>query len=95
MVLASIIYNVLGEYVVKNLPDLEKEEIVLPIKDTEKLDKLLNSFSLEKTTKELFPNMEETYPGLKAGQEFTALVAHIENIDETVPKFQIHSYELN
>ena len=52
-------------------------------------------FTLEKTTKELFPNMEETYPGLKAGQEFTALVAHIENIDETVPKFQIHSYELN
>ncbi len=50
-------------------------------------------FTLEKTTKELFPNMEETYPGLKIGQEFTALVAHIENIDKTAPKFQIHGYE--
>jgi len=52
-------------------------------------------FTLEKTTKELFPDMEETYPGLKVGQEFTALVAHIENIDETAPKFQIYSYETN
>ena len=52
-------------------------------------------FTLEKTTKELFPNMEETYPGLKVGQEFTALVAHIENIDKTAPKFQIYSYETN
>ena len=52
-------------------------------------------FTLEKTTKELFPNMDETYPGLKVGQEFTALVAHIENIDETAPKFQIHGYETN
>ncbi len=39
--------------------------------------------------------MEETYPGLKVGQEFTALVAHIENIDKTAPKFQIYSYETN
>ena len=52
-------------------------------------------FTLEKTTKELFPNMEETYPGLKVGQEFTALVAHIENIDTTASKFQIHGYESN
>jgi len=52
-------------------------------------------FTLEKTTKELFPNMEETYPGLKVGQEFIALVAHIENIDKTAPKFQIYSYETN
>ena len=52
-------------------------------------------FTLEKTTKELFPDMKETYPGLKVGQEFTALVAHIENIDKTAPKFQIYSYETN
>ncbi len=52
-------------------------------------------FTLEKTTKELFPNMEETFPGLKVGQEFTALVSHIENIDESAPKFQIHGYETN
>lgn len=52
-------------------------------------------FTLEKTTKELFPDMEETYPGLKVGQEFTALVAHMEYIDETAPKFQVHGYERN
>ena len=52
-------------------------------------------FTLEITTKELFPNMEESYPGLKVDQEFTALVAHIENIDQTAPKFQIYSYDTN
>jgi hypothetical protein len=52
-------------------------------------------FTLEPTSKELFPNMEETYPGLKVGQEFNALVAHMEYIDETAPKFQIYSYETN
>ncbi len=52
-------------------------------------------FTLGKTTKDLFPNMEETYPGLKVGQEFTALVSHMEYIDETAPKFQIYSYDTN
>jgi len=52
-------------------------------------------FTLEKTTKELFPNMEEEYPGLKVGQEFTAMVAYVENIDKTAPKFQIYGYEIN
>ncbi|NNJ53442.1 MAG: hypothetical protein HKP17_09740 [Ignavibacteriaceae bacterium] len=52
-------------------------------------------FTLKKTTKELFPNMEEEYPGLKVGDEFTATVAHVENIDETAPKFQIYGYEKN
>jgi hypothetical protein len=50
-------------------------------------------YTLEKTTKELFPDMKEEYPGLDVGQEFTALVAYIENIDETAPKFQIYGYE--
>jgi len=52
-------------------------------------------FTLNKTTKDLFPNMEEEYPGLKVGDEFTAVVAHVENIDETAPKFKINGYELN
>jgi len=52
-------------------------------------------FTLEKTTKDLFPNMEEEYPGLKVGDEFTAVVAHIENIDETAPIFQVYGYEIN
>jgi len=52
-------------------------------------------FTLEKTTKDLFPNMEEEYPGLKVGDEFTAVVAHVENIDETAPIFQVYGYETN
>jgi hypothetical protein len=52
-------------------------------------------FTLEKTTKEMFPNMEEEYPGLEVGQEFTAVVAHILSADETAPKFQINGYESN
>ena len=52
-------------------------------------------FTLEKTTKELFPNMEEEYPGLKVGDEFTAIVSTIVSVDDTAPKFQINGYELN
>ena len=52
-------------------------------------------FTLEKTTKELFPNMEEEYPGLKVGDEFTAVVSTIVSVDDTAPKFQINGYELN
>jgi hypothetical protein len=51
------------------------------------------NFTLEKTTKELFPNMKEEYPGLKDGQEFSALVSHIETMDESAPQFQIYAYE--
>ncbi len=52
-------------------------------------------FTLAKSTKELFPNMEEEYPGLKVGDEFTAIVSTIISVDETAPKFQINGYELN
>ena len=51
-------------------------------------------FTLAPTSKELFPNMEDSYPGLKVGQEFTALVAHIEVIDKTLPSYQIYGYSL-
>ena len=53
------------------------------------------NFTLEKTTEDLFPNMKEEYPGLKEGQEFTALVSHVETMDETAPQFQIYAYETN
>ena len=52
-------------------------------------------FTLEKTTKELFPNMEEEYPGLEVGDKFTAVVAHKLSADETAPIFQILGYEKN
>ena len=51
--------------------------------------------TLEKTTKELFPNMKEEYPGLKVGDQFTAIVSTIMSVDQKAPKFQINGYELN
>jgi hypothetical protein len=39
--------------------------------------------------------MEEEYPGLKVGDEFTAIVSTIMSIDDTAPKFQINGYEKN
>ena len=56
--------------------------------------KIKFQFTLAPTSKELFPNMEDSYPGLKEGQEFTALVAHIENIDKTLPNYQVYGYTL-
>ncbi|MCH7972589.1 MAG: hypothetical protein IH949_01630 [Bacteroidetes bacterium] len=56
--------------------------------------KIKFQFTLVPTSKELFPNMEDSYPGLKVGQEFTALVAHIENIDKTLPSYLIYGYSL-
>ena len=50
------------------------------------------AFTLVPTSKDLFPNMEEKYPGLMEGQEFTALVQHIETINETIPSYLIYGY---
>lgn len=50
------------------------------------------AFTLVPTSKDLFPNMEESYPGLMEGQEFTALVQHIETMNETIPSYQIYGY---
>jgi hypothetical protein len=52
-------------------------------------------FTLEKTSKDLFPNLKEEYPGLKAGDEFKAIVSTVINEDDTAPKFQINGYELH
>ena len=52
-------------------------------------------YTLGKTSKELFPNLKEEYPGLKAGQEFTAMVSYVESIGENTPKYQVHGYTIN
>ena len=52
-------------------------------------------YTVEKTTKELFPYLNEEYPGLQVGDEFTAIVSTIKSIDKTAPIFQINGYELN
>ena len=51
-------------------------------------------FTLAPTTKDLLPNMEDSYPGLKVGDEFTALVAYIETINNTLPNYQIYGYSI-
>lgn len=49
-------------------------------------------FTLVPTSKDLFPNMEEKYPGLIEGQAFTALVQHFATINESIPSYQVYGY---
>jgi len=51
------------------------------------------NFTLVKTTKELFPNLKEEYPGLEVGNRFTAIVSEIKSVDKNVPRFRIYGYE--
>ena len=62
--------------------------------------KIRFAFTLSKTTKELFPNMNESYPGLKAGDEFDALLEYSENArignensDNSV--YTVNGYKIN
>ena len=50
-------------------------------------------FTLNETSKELFPNMDESYPGLKVGDEFTALVGNIDAM-EGQPMYKIYGYSI-
>ena len=51
-------------------------------------------FTLAPTSKELFPNMKDSYPGLKVGQEFTALVQFTESMDKNLPSYLIYGYKI-
>ena len=52
-------------------------------------------FTLAPTSKELFPNMEDSYPGLKVGQKFTALVSTIMSMEGSkLPKYRVYGYTL-
>ena len=50
-------------------------------------------FTLVKTTKDLFPNLKEEYPGLEIGDRFTAIVSEIKSVDKNVPGFRVYGYE--
>lgn len=50
------------------------------------------NFTLNPTTKDLFPNMDETYPGLKVGDKFTALTGFENVIGKDDPEFYIFGY---
>ncbi len=51
-------------------------------------------FTLAPTNSSMFPNMEEQYPGLKEGDEFTALVSYGVSFNSDSPNYQIYSYSL-
>jgi hypothetical protein len=51
-------------------------------------------FTLSPTTKDLFPNMNESYPGLKVGDEFSALTGFQASINDADPKFMVYGYSI-
>lgn len=57
------------------------------------------AFTLNKTTKDMFPNMDDSYPGLKVGDNFEALVAFSETArigsgKSTSPSYTIYGYKI-
>jgi hypothetical protein len=52
------------------------------------------AFTLSPTTKGLFHNMKESYPGLTVGDSFSALVASEESMDSTRAHFIVYGYSI-
>lgn len=52
-------------------------------------------FTLMPTTKEMFPNMEESYPGLKVGDKFTAITGFVNSIGSDNPEYFVYGYSKN
>ncbi len=52
------------------------------------------NFTLEPTSKEMFPNMKETYPGLKVGDKFEAVVGYMETANDNEPAYTINAYSI-
>ena len=53
------------------------------------------NFTLMPTTKELFPNMDDSYPGLKVGDKFTAITGFTNPIGTDQPEFFVNGYSKN
>lgn len=53
------------------------------------------NFTLAPTTKELFPNMDDSYPGLKVGDKFSALAGFNVPIGSDKPEFFVYGYTKN
>ncbi len=51
-------------------------------------------FTLSPTSKELFPNMEESYPGLNVGDKFSAMVGSQASVNNAEPEFFVYGYSL-
>jgi len=52
------------------------------------------AFTLNPTSKELFPNMKEKYPGLKVGEKFTAILSFSYEINHTEPNYEVYGYSI-
>ena len=52
------------------------------------------AFTLSATTKDLFPNMKETYPGLKVGDDFSAQAALQESMNSSEPQLIVNGYSI-
>lgn len=51
------------------------------------------NFTLAPTSKEMFPDMDESYPGLKVGDKFEALIEHTIKMEgDKQPEFEISGY---
>lgn len=64
-----------------------------PVISTGKDVEIKFAFTLNKTTNEMFPNMDESYPGLKVGDKFEALVGHMDTAGDAIP-FTIYGYKI-
>jgi hypothetical protein len=52
-------------------------------------------FTLMPTTKEMFPNMDDSYPGLNVGDKFTALTGFVSVIGSDNPEYFVYGYSKN
>jgi hypothetical protein len=51
------------------------------------------NFTLLPTAKEMFPNMDDSYPGLNAGDKFTALAGFESIIGKDQPEYYVNGYK--
>ena len=67
-----------------------------PVLTVGKEFKMKFNYTLVKTTKEMFPELEKSYPGLEVGNKFTAIVSHsVKMKGSNQPEFEISSYSKN
>ena len=67
-----------------------------PVLTVGKEFKMKFNYTLVKTTKKMFPELEESYPGLEVGDKFTAIVSHsVKMKGSNQPEFEISSYSKN
>jgi hypothetical protein len=53
------------------------------------------NFTLMPSSKDMFPNMDEFYPGLKVGDKFKALTGFVNKIGNDQPEYFVYGYSKN